>query len=124
MIDDRRSGCDQVEVELALEALLDDFQMQQAEEAAAETETESGRRFHFEREGRIVEAKLAHRRAQVFEIGGIDREETAEHHRLGRLEARQCLRRRLLVFGNGIADAGIGNFLDRAGEETDFARTE
>ncbi len=40
LVDDGRGGGDQVEVELALKALLDDFEMQQSEEAAAEAEAE------------------------------------------------------------------------------------
>ncbi|MCY1233873.1 hypothetical protein D9M72_464320 [compost metagenome] len=95
--------------------------MQEAEEAAAEAEAEGGGRFHFERERRVVEAQLAHCRAQVLEVGGIDREEAAEHHRLCRLEARQRLGGRALVFGDGVADAGIGHFLDRGGDEADLA---
>ena len=40
LVDHRRRGRDQVEIELALQPLLDDFQVQQAEEAAAEAEAE------------------------------------------------------------------------------------
>ncbi|MNF04857.1 hypothetical protein D3C80_2044660 [compost metagenome] len=50
LIDHRRSSRDQIEIELALETLLNNLQMQQAQEAAAEAETKSGRRFHFKRE--------------------------------------------------------------------------
>ena len=50
LVDDRGRGGDQVEVEFALEPLLDDFQMQQPEEAAAEAEAERGRGFHLEGE--------------------------------------------------------------------------
>ena len=98
--------------------------MQQAEEAAAETEAQRGGSFHLEREARIVEAQFAHRRAQRFEIVGIDREQAAEHHRDGRLEARQHLGDRLAVVGDGVADAGIGDFLDRRGDEADLAGAE
>lgn len=98
--------------------------MQQAEEAAAETEAEGGGRFHFEGEGSVVEAKFADCCAQVFEVGRIDREETAEHHGLCWLEAGQGLRRRALVVGDGIADARIGDFLDRGGDEADLAGAE
>ena len=42
LVDDRRRGRDEVEVELALQPLLDDFEVQQAEEAAAEAEAERG----------------------------------------------------------------------------------
>ncbi|MNS92217.1 hypothetical protein D3C72_1263450 [compost metagenome] len=123
-IDDRRGSGDEIEIELALEAFLNDFEMQQAEEAAAETEAEGGGRFHFEGEGSVVEAKFADCCAQVFEVGRIDREETAEHHGLCWLEAGQGLRRRALVVGDGIADARIGDFLDRGGDEADLAGAE
>ena len=46
VIDDRRRGRDQVEVELALQPLLNDLEMQQPEKAAAEAEAERGRGFH------------------------------------------------------------------------------
>ena len=52
-----------------------------------------------------------------LEIGGVDREDAAEHHRLHRLEARQRLGDRLLLIGDGVADRGIRAFLDRGGEE-------
>jgi len=52
LVDDRGGRRDQVQVELAAQALLDDLQMQQAQESAAEAEAQGG--------------------AQVLEIGGID----------------------------------------------------
>ncbi len=98
--------------------------MQEAEEAAAEAEAERGRGFHLEREARVVEAQLAHRRAQRLEVVGIDREQAAEHHRHGGLEARQHLGDRLAVVGDGVADAGVGDFLDRGGDEADLTGAE
>ena len=68
--------------------------------------------------------KLAHGGAQVLELGGIDREQAAEHHRLHGLEARKRLGRGLALVGDGVADAGVGHFLDRGGEEADLARAE
>ena len=124
LVDHRRRGRDQVEIELALEPLLDDFEMQQPEEAAAEAEAERGRGLHLVGEARVVEAKLAHGRAQILELGGVDREQSAEHHRDGRAEAGQRLAHRLAVVGDGVADAGVGHFLDRGGEEADLAGAE
>ena len=98
--------------------------MQQPEEAAAEAEAERGGGFHLEREAGVVEPQLAHRRAQRFEIVGVDREQAAEHHRDRRLEARQHLGDRLPVVGDGVADAGVGDFLDRGGDEADLAGAE
>ena len=98
--------------------------MQQPEKAAAEAEAERGRGFHLEREAGVVEAQLAHRRAQRLEIVGVDREQAAEHHRDRRLEAGQHVGHRLAVVGDGVADAGVGDFLDRGGDEADLAGAE
>ena len=87
----RRRRGDEVEVELALEPLGDDLEVQEAEEAAAEAEAERGAGLRLVGEARVVEAQLADRLAQVLELGGIDREQAAEHHRLRRLEAGQRL---------------------------------
>ena len=67
---------------------------------------------------------MRHRLAQILEIGGIDREQPAEHHRLRRLEARQRLGGRVLLVRDGVADARIGHLLDGGGEEADLARAE
>ena len=107
-----------------MQPLLDDFQMQQAEKAAAEAEAERGGGFHLERKAGVVEPQLAHRRAQHLEIVGVDRKQSAEHHRDRRLEAGQHLRHRLAVVGDGVADAGVGDFLDRRGDKTDLAGAE
>ncbi len=124
LIDHRRRGGDEVEVELALQPLLDDLEVQQAEEAAAEAEAERGGGLHLVGEAGVVEPQPAHRRAQLLEVGGVDREEAAEHHRLRRLEARQRFRRRALVVGDGVADAGVGDLLDLRGDEADLAGAE
>ncbi len=68
LVDDRRRGGDQVEIELALEPLLDDLEVQQPQKAAAEAEAERGRAFHLVGKARIVEAQPAHRGAQILEI--------------------------------------------------------
>ena len=91
LVDDRRRGRDQVEIELALEPLLDDLEVEQAEEAAAEAEAERRRRLHLVGEARVVEAKPAHGRAQILELRGVDREQAAEHDRNGGAKAGQRL---------------------------------
>ena len=40
LVNDRWRGGDQIEIKLALQPLLNDFQMQQPEKTAAETEAE------------------------------------------------------------------------------------
>ena len=92
-VDDAWRGGDEVEIELAREALLDDFEVQEPKEAAAEAEAERGGGFHFVAEAGVVEAKRPHGGAEIFEVGGVQREEPAEDDRLRRLEARQRVRR-------------------------------
>ena len=43
---------------------------------------------HLVGEARVVEAQLAHGGAQVLEVGGVDREQAAEHHRDARAGSR------------------------------------
>ena len=64
-VDDARQRRDEVEVELALEAFLNDLHMQHAEKAAPEAEAERDRRLRLERERGIVELELFERVAQV-----------------------------------------------------------
>ena len=95
--------------------------MEQPQEPAAKAEAERGARFHLEGERRVVEAQAADRFAQLVEVGGVDREQAAEHHWLHFLVARQRLRRAALHGGDGIADLGLFDFLDLRGDEADLA---
>ena len=91
---DAGRGGDQVDIEFALQALLHDLQVQQAEEAAAEAEAERDGVFGLEVEGAVVEPQLFERVAQQAVLVGFHRVESGEHHRLDLLEAGQRLRRR------------------------------
>ena len=123
-VDDRRRGRDQVQVEFARQPLLDDFQVQQAEKAAAEAETERRRGFRLVDEAGVVEAQFREAVAQLFVIGGIGREQAAEHDRLHRLEAGERLEGRAAVFGDRVADPAIGDRLDAGGDKADLAGAE
>jgi hypothetical protein len=61
---DRRRRGDQLLAELALEPLLDDLHVEQAQEAAAEAEAERDRALGLEAEAGVVEVELLHRLAQ------------------------------------------------------------
>ena len=123
-VDDARRGGDEVEIVLAGQALLDDLEVEEAEEAAAEAEAEGGAGLHLEAEGGVVEAELVEAVAELLEVGGVDREQAAEDDRLDELEAGEGLRRGLAGIGDGVADAGLGDFLDLRGDEADLAGAE
>src|SRR6202000_813205 len=89
LVDHRWGGRDQVQIELAAEALLDDLQVQEAEEAAAEAEAQRRRGLHLVAERGVVEPEARDGGSEVLELGGVDREEAAEHHRLDLAEARE-----------------------------------
>ena len=121
LVDDAGRSRDEVEVELARQALLDDLQMQQAQESAAEAEAKGRRGLHLVGEAGVVEAQAPHGRAQILEIGGVHREQAAEDHGLGGLEARQGLRAAALLVGDGVAHARVRHLLDLRGDEADLA---
>jgi hypothetical protein len=89
LVFDRRRRRDQLLAELALEALLDDLHVEQAEEAAAEAEPERDRAFGLEAEAGVVEVELLHRVAQHRVVGADDRVDAGEYEALGRLVAGQ-----------------------------------
>src|ERR687891_33599 len=96
-----RRGGDEVEVVFAGQPLLDDLEVEEAEEAAAEAEAEGRAAFGLEAEGGVVEAQLVEAVAELLEVGGVDREQAAEDDRLDFLEAGQGL-------GGGALDVGDG----------------
>ena len=114
-------GGDQVEIELALEPLLNDLHVEQAEKAATEAEAERDGAFRLEEERRIVEPQFFERLAQLRVLVGVDRVEPGEDHGLDFFEAGQRLDRGIGVVGDGVADLGVGDVLDVGDEETDFA---
>ena len=107
-----RRGDDQVEVVLALEPLLDDLAVQEAEEAAAEAEAERGARLGLVAERRVVEPELLERGLQVLVVLGVHRVEPAEHHRLHLAEAGQRPRRAAARGRDRVADPDLVEALD------------
>jgi hypothetical protein len=73
LVDDRRRGGDQVQVVLALQALLDDLHVQHAEEAAAEAEAQRLRGLGLVEQRGVVEPELAQGIAQVLVVVGRHR---------------------------------------------------
>ena len=121
---DARHRRDETQVELALQPLLHDFHVQQAEESAAEPEPERRRRFGLVAQRCVVELKLFERVAQVFVLLRVGRVEPGEHERFYRLVARQCLSRAMLGVEHGIAGARFLYGAHTRHHVADFARRE
>ena len=121
LVGDVRRRDEQVEVELALEPLAHDLHVQQAEEAAAEAEAERLAGLGLPEQRAVVELQLLERVAQVGVLVGVGREEAGEDHRLDVDVARQRLRGRPLLVGQGVADADLGDALDAGDDVADLA---
>ncbi len=126
-VDHAGRGGDQVLVEFALQALLHDFHVQQAQEAAAKAEAQRLRDFRLELQGRIVELQLFQRIAQLVIFAGFGGVQTREHLGLDFLEAGQGLGGRAQIVGkllfqrDGVAHLGCLEFLDAGDDVTHLA---
>ena len=121
---DRRRRGDQLLAELALQPLLDDLHVEQAQEAAAEAEAEGDRALGLEAEAGVVEVELLHGVAQERVVGADDRVDAGEDEALGRLVAGQRLGRGR---GNGrdrVADLGLANALEAGRHVADLAGSQ
>ena len=113
--------CDDVHVELAVKAFLNDFHVQKAEETASETEAKCHRTFGREGERGIVELQLLERSTQVLKVFCLNRIDACEDHRLHLFEARNGFLARVLDRRNRIADLHLCCRLDAADDVTHVA---
>lgn len=109
-------GGDELEVELALQALTDHVEVQQAEEADAEAEAEGRGGLRLVDQGRVVELELVQRLAQVGVVRAVQRIETREDHRLGVLVPAEGLGGALVLAGDRVTDLGLTDVL-HAGDD-------
>ena len=131
LVDHARRGRDQVLVELALQPLLHDVHVQQAQEAAAEAEAERLAHLGLVVQRGVVELELLQAVAQRVVLVRLHRVEAGEHLRLDLLEAGQRL-------GGGeggatgaglherdrVAHLGRLQFLDAGDDVADLARLQ
>ena len=118
---DRRRRREQVEVELALEPLLDDLHVQQPEESAAEPEPERVAALRLVDDRRVVQPELVERVAQLRVLVAVDREQARVHHRLHVAVARQRLARAVLRVRDRVADLHERRVLEAGDEVADLA---
>ncbi len=130
LVDHAGRGRDQVLVELALQALLHDLHVQQAQEAAAEAEAQRLADLGLVVQRAVVELELLQRVAQLVVLAGFRRIQAGEHLRLDLLEAGQRLGgragvvRQLLLERDGVAHLGGLQLLDAADDEAHLAGPE
>jgi hypothetical protein len=126
-VGDGGCGLDDVHAALALQTLLDDVHVEQAEEAAAEPEAEGLGVLHLERETRVVDVEFLDRLSKTLEVaslaafasgGGV---EVAEDHLLRLFVAREGDLGRFVLQGDGVAHPDVAERLDRCDDVTDLA---
>ena len=123
-VDDGGVGGDDVAVEFAAEALLDDLHVEQAEEAAAEAEAEGDGAFGVPGEGGVVELELFEAGADLLVLVRGDGVEAAEDHRLDLAEAGERLGGGVGLRRDRVAGADVLGVLDGADDVADGAGGE
>ena len=124
LVDDARARRDDVETELAAEALLHDLHVKKPEESAAETEAESQGALVVERERRVVQMQLLKPRLDLLELVRGHRIDAAEDGRMDVVEAGERLRRAELRRRHRVADLDLARILHRPHDVADLARRE
>ena len=121
LIGDIRHRGNHVHVEFAEQAFLDDFQVQQAQETAAETEAQGQRAFGFIHEGGVVQLEFFQDGTQFLELGCIHRVHAREHHRLDLFESGDGRTARAVGVGDGIAHLNLHGAFDARYDIADIA---
>ncbi len=116
-------GGDQVDAEFALQPLLHDLHVQQAQKSAAETEAQRHGIFRLVEKRRVVQLQFAEGVAQIFVVARQHGKQAREHHGLDRFKSGQR-RRGPRGIDDGVAHARIGHLLDVGDDEADVAGDE
>ena len=124
LVDDGRRGGDQVQVVLALQPLLHDLHVQHAEEAAAKTEAQRGRRLRFEVQRRVVQPQLLQRLAKVLVVVRLNRKQPANTCGCTCLNPGKGLAQGAAVRRDRVADRRAVDLLDAGNHEADLAGAE
>ncbi len=112
LVNDRRVSRKNVEIVLAAQTLLNDFHVQETQEAATETKAQGRRTFRGIRQRGIVNRQFRQGGLQLFVICRVEGIDAAEYHWADFLKARDRLFGRICRQGDGIADFHVGDFPD------------
>ena len=124
LVDDRGGGGDEFHLKLALQPFLNNLHVQQPQKTATETEAQSRGCFGLEGKGSVVELQFFQGDFQVFVIRGVGGVQAAEDHGLHFLEAGDGRFGRALGQSDGVAHAGVAQFLDVGAQKAHFARAQ
>ncbi len=121
----RRSGRNEIQVELALQSLLDDLHVEQPQETATEPEAERHGALRLEADRGVVEVKFVQRIAEQRVVRAVDGVDARKDERLGRFVTRQ----RLVGAGRWppcqrVADLAVADALEPGRHVADVARAE
>ena len=120
----RRRRGNQVQVELALQAVTGNFHVQKAQEATAETKAQRDGGFWFVGQRGIVKLKLLQRITQSREICLRNWEQTRVHHWLRIGVTGQRLIRALGSPGDGVTHLGLTHVFHAGNEIADLTRAQ
>ena len=123
-VNDVGQGGDEVQVELPLQALLNDLHVEHPQKAAAEAEAQGGGGLRLEGQGGVVELELFQGIPQVGVLGAVFGVNAAVDHAPGRAIAGQGLVSGVFHGGDGVAHLGVLDVLDGGGEIADLAGGE
>ena len=115
---------DDVQPELALDALLNDLHVQKPQEPAAKPEPERDGCIRLEDERRVVELQFQKRVFEVVELAPVERVNAAEHDGLHLLVAGERLGGGIARVGERVADGDVLNALDARSDVADLARVQ
>ena len=114
-------GAEQGEVELALQALLDDLHVEQTEKPAAKAESKRGRRLRLINQRGVVELEFLERFFQLLVLFGVGRKKTRENHRRDVAVPGQRRRRWTCGIGDGVAHPRVADVANIGDQVADLA---
>ena len=105
-------GGDQIDVEFAFEAFLNDFEVEQTKEAAAEAEAEGDGAFRVIGQRTVIELEFFESVAEETVFVRFHGVQPGEHHGSNFFEAGEGLGSGVRGFDDGVTDLGVGHGLD------------
>ena len=121
---DVRDRTDQIEIELALQALAHDLHVQQTEEAAAEAKAQRHRRLRLIVQRGVIQLQLGEGVPQLLVLLGVGGVEAREHHGLDVAVARQQVDAAMLRIEHGVTGPGLAHATHVGDDVADFAGLE